>query len=72
MNQTYIKQLSSNPKGVEQRARRLAARHGYHLVKVRGKWENQYGPYMIVNDRNAVESYGMELETVIDYLSEEK
>lgn len=51
----------------ETQARRLAEQQGMMLRKVRtdSSWYPQYGPFMLVNTRtNAVEHYGMDLESV--------
>jgi hypothetical protein len=64
---------SSTEKALEQRARRMAKRHGMSVTKLsdRSRSVNTHGPYMIVNDRNVVEHYGIQtIEDVIDYLAE--
>jgi hypothetical protein len=53
---------------------RMARRKGMSVTKLsqRSRWVNTYGPYMIVNDRNGINAYGIQtIEEVIDYLAEE-
>ena len=48
----------------ENAVRKKAKRSGCTLKKIpeTSRWYNTYGPYMIVNERNGVDSYGMSLE----------
>jgi hypothetical protein len=57
---------SSSEKALEQRARRMAKRKGYHLVKVR--LDDRPDSYLIVGDENKI--VGFDLEGVLNHLAE--
>jgi hypothetical protein len=66
---------SSSEKALEQRARRMAARRGIHITKLRSSshFADQYGPCMTSDDRNVVRHYGIPtIEQVIDILAQEE
>jgi hypothetical protein len=65
---TYTKQLSSVPKSVEQRARRLAKSKGLYVSKFRSPqhYAGAYQEYWCDNQ------LFVDLEELLNYLSEEK